>query len=82
MIPSRVENVSALLNLTYTSDQFTGDSTTVDYTIPSGHSVNSVIVILDGLILPPVDYSVSGTTLTFTSAPLLDQSIDIRYMPV
>jgi len=78
----QVENVSALLNLTYTSDQFTGDSTTVDYTIPSGHSVNSVIVILDGLILPPVDYSVSGTTLTFTSAPLLDQSIDIRYMPV
>ena len=78
----QVENLSALLNLTYTSDQFTGDSTTVDYTIPSGHSVNSVIVILDGLILPPVDYSVSGTTLTFTSAPLLDQSIDIRYMPV
>jgi hypothetical protein len=80
--PSDGTVTNAKLNLAYTSDQFTGDSTTVDYTIPLGHSVNSVLVILDGLILPPVDYSVSGTTLTFASAPLLDQSIDIRYMPI
>ena len=73
---------NANLNLAYTSDQYVGDNTTVDFTIPSGHSVNSVLVILDGLILPPVDYSISGTTLTFTSAPLTSQSIDIRYMPV
>jgi hypothetical protein len=73
---------NAKLNLTYTSDQFTGDGSTVDYTIPDGHIESSVLVILDGLILPPVDYSISGTTLTFTSAPLLNQSIDIRYMPV
>ena len=73
---------NAKLNLAYTSDQFTGDGTTVDYTIPLGHGVNSVLVILDGLILPPSDYSISTATLTFTSAPLLDQSIDIRYMPV
>ena len=73
---------NAKLNLAYTSDQYVGDNTTVDFTIPSGHSVNSVLVILDGLILPPVDYSISGTTLTFTSAPLTSQSIDIRYMPV
>jgi hypothetical protein len=73
---------NAKLNLTYTSDQFTGDGSTVDYTIPDGHIESSVLVILDGLILPPADYSISGTTLTFTSAPLLNQSIDIRYMPV
>ena len=78
----QVESLSVLLNLAYTSDQYVGDNTTVDYTIPSGHSVNSVLVILDGLILPPVDYSISGTTLTFTSVPLTSQSIDIRYMPV
>lgn len=80
--PSDGTVTNAKLNLAYTSDQFTGDGTTVDYTIPSGHNVNSVLVILDGLILPPSDYSISTTTLTFTSAPLLDQSIDIRYMPV
>ena len=80
--PSDGTVTNAKLNLAYTSDQFTGDGSTVDYTIPSGHNVNSVLVILDGLILPPSDYSISTTTLTFTSAPLLDQSIDIRYMPV
>ena len=73
---------NAKLNLTYTSDQFTGDGSTVDYTISDGHIESSVLVILDGLILPPADYSISGTTLTFTSAPLLNQSIDMRYMPV
>jgi len=78
----QVESLSVLLNLAYTSDQYVGDNTTVDFTIPLGHNVNSVLVILDGLILPPVDYSISGTTLTFTSAPLTSQSIDIRYMPV
>ena len=73
---------NATLNLTYTSNQYTGDNTTTAYTIASGHTINSVLVVLDGLILPPSDYSVSGTTLTFGSAPLTSQSIDIRYMPV
>ena len=81
-IPPDDSITNAKLNLTYTSDQFTGDGSTVDYTIPDGHIESSVLVILDGLILPPTDYSISGTTLTFTSAPLLNQSIDIRYMPV
>ena len=73
---------NATLNLTYTSNQYTGDNTTTAYTIASGHTINSVLVVLDGSILPPADYSVSGTTLTFDSAPLTSQSIDIRYMPV
>jgi len=80
LIDNSVTN--ATLNLTYTSNQYTGDNTTTAYTIASGHTINSVLVVLDGLILPPVDYSVSGTTLTFASAPLTSQSIDIRYMPV
>jgi len=73
---------NAKLNLTYSSNQYTGDNTTVDFTIASGHTVDSLLVVLDGLILPPSDYAVNGTTLTFVSAPLLNQSIDIRYMPV
>lgn len=73
---------NAKLNLTYTSNQYTGDNTTTDFTIASGHTVNSILVVLDGSILPPADYSVSGTTLTFASPPLTSQSIDIRYMPV
>ena len=73
---------NAKLNLTYTSNQYTGDNTTTDFTIEDGHTDHDVLVILDGLILPPSDYSIAGTTLTFASAPALNQSIDIRYMPV
>ena len=81
-VPQDDSVTNAKLNLTYTSNQFTGNNSTTTYTISAGHTINSVLVILDGLILPPSDYSVSGTTLTFASAPLTSQSIDIRYMPV
>ena len=81
-IPADDSVTNAKLNLSYTSNQYTGDGSTTDYTIPAGHNANSLLLILDGSILPPSDYSVSGTTLTFTSPPLLNQSIDIRYMPV
>ena len=81
-VPADDSVTNAKLNLTYTSNQYTGNNSTTAYTIPAGHTANSILVILDGLILPPSDYSVSGTTLTFGSAPLLNQSIDIRYMPV
>ena len=70
------------LNLTYTSNQYTGNGTLTDFTIEAGHTAADILVILDGLILPPADYSVSGTTLTFGSAPLNGQQLDIRYMPV
>jgi hypothetical protein len=73
---------NAKLNLTYTSNQYTGDGATAGFTIASGHTADSILVILDGSILPPSDYTVAGTTLTFDTAPLLNQSIDIRYMPV
>ena len=81
-VPADSTITNAKLSLTYTSNQYTGDNTTTAYTIASGHTVNSVLIVLDGSILPPADYSVSGTTLTFASAPLTSQSIDIRYMPV
>jgi hypothetical protein len=82
LVPTDNSVTNAKLSLTYTSNQYTGDNTTTDFTIASGHTVNSILVVLDGSILPPADYSVSGTTLTFASPPLTSQSIDIRYMPV
>ncbi len=80
--PSDGTVTNAKLNLTYTSNQYTGNGSLATYTIPADHSVHSLLVILDGLILPPADYNVSGTTLTFGSAPLNGQQIDIRYLPV
>ena len=80
--PSDGTVTNAKLALTYTSNQFTGNGNLTQFTIEAGHTSADVLVILDGLILPPADYSVSGTTLTFGSAPLNGQQIDIRYMPV
>ena len=80
--PSDGTVTNAKLNLTYTSNQYTGNGNLTQFTIEAGHTVADILVILDGLILPPADYSVSGTTLTFGSAPLNGQQIDLRYMPV
>jgi len=68
--------------LIYTSSQYVGDNTTTQYTIQSGHSVHSVLVIVDGLILQPTEYSISGATLTITNAPSTSSTVDFRYFPI
>ena len=70
------------LNLTYTSDQYTGNNTETCYSIQCGHNVHSVLVFLDGCLSDPSTYSVNGCVLQFASAPTTSQEIDIRYMPV
>ena len=62
---------------------FTGDNTTTAFTITTGHTVHSILVVLNGLVLrPTTDYTVSGTTLTFTTAPGTGDEIDVRYLPI
>ena len=62
---------------------FTGDNSTTQFTIVTGHTVHSILVVMNGLVLrPTTDYTVSGTTLTFTSAPGLGDEIDVRYLPI
>lgn len=70
------------LNLSYTSNEYTGDGTTTDYTIQAEHTVHSVLVFVDGLLVSTTTYSISGSTLTFTTAPTNGQTIFFRYMPV
>jgi len=70
------------LNLIYNSSQYTGDATTTQYTIASGHTVHSVLVIVDGAILPPTDYTVIGSTLTITNAPASGAVVDFRFLPI
>ena len=71
-------------NLTsFTTDVFAGDGSTTAFTINSGRSVNDVLVIVNGAILiPTTDYTISGTTLTFLTAPAADAEISIRYLPI
>jgi len=70
------------LNLTYTSNQYQGDNSATEYAIQVGHSVHSVLVIVDGAILPPTSYSILNTVLTFNTAPTSSAVVDIRYLPV
>ena len=69
------------LNLVYTSSQYTGNNSTTDYLIQPGHTIHSVLVIVDGLILPPTEYSISGSTLTITTPPTAGAVVDFRYLP-
>jgi len=69
--------------LTYTSGAATGDGSDTTFTINSGRSVNDVLVIVNGAILvPTTDYTISGTTLTFITAPETGAEISIRYLPI
>jgi len=66
-----------------TYDTFTGDGSTTTFTINSGRSVNDVLIIVNGAILiPTTDYTISGTTLTFITAPETGAEIQIRYLPL
>ena len=60
---------------------FTGDNSTTGFTIQSGHSVNSILVVYNGVVLTPTtDYTVSGTTLTTTFTPLTNAELVVRYL--
>src|SRR5210317_230063 len=69
--------------LTYTNGTFTGDGSTTTITIDSGRAVNDVIVSQNGFVLVPTDdYTISGTTLTFATAPTSGAEISVRYLPL
>ena len=61
---------------------FTGDNSTTSFTIQSGHSVNSILVVYNGAVLTPTtDYTVSGTTLTMNGfTPPNNAHICVRYL--
>src|SRR5210317_1371236 len=70
----------ARLNIT-TDKSNTGDGSTTAFTILADRSVDDILVIVNGIVLTPTDdYTVSGTTLTFTSAPAASAGIVFRYL--
>ncbi len=65
----------------YTSANFTGNGSSTTITIDSGRAVNDVLVVVNGLTLVPTDdYTISGTTLTFATAPANNAEITVRYL--
>ena len=75
-------NFSPAVSLTYVTRNYTGDAATVNFTVTSGTAVDNILVTENGILqVPTTDYTISGTTLTFTSAPANGVAIQIRELP-
>ena len=73
--------VASVGSSTFTSGSATGDGATTDFTIEANRTVNNVLVVVNGSVqTPTTDYTISGTTLTFTSAPAGSATISFRYL--
>ena len=76
-------NFAPAVSLTYSSGTATGDGSTTGFTINSGRAVNDTLVMVNGVtLIPTADYTISGTTLTFATAPAASAEIVYRYLPI
>ena len=69
------------------TDTFTGDGSTVTYSINNGRNVNDILVYVNGICLVPTsDYTITNTglynvaTITFQVAPAASAEIQVRYL--
>ena len=69
--------VAASVNRTYT-----GDGSTQGFTVTSGVTEEQCLVTINGVVQTvTTDYTISGTTLTFGTAPEASDAIQIRELP-
>jgi len=62
---------------------YTADGVQTTYAVSAGVNATNILVTENGLVqMPVVDYTVSGSTLTFTSAPGYDVKIQIRELGI
>ena len=68
----------------FTTDDFTGDGSTVAFTLTETPAVaNSVMVFVDGILQKALtNYTISGAVVTFTSAPLANAEIEVKHMGI
>jgi hypothetical protein len=60
----------------------TGDGSTTTFTVTDGTTVDNVLVMENGVVQAPTsDYTISGTTLTFGTAPGSGVNIVVRELP-
>ena len=78
----KIQKSNIATTLTYNTRTATGDGSTTAFTVTSGATVDDVIVTENGVVQAPTsDYGISGTTLTFTTAPASGVAIVIRELP-
>ena len=62
---------------------YTGTGSLTTFTVTTGSTASSVLVTENGVLQnPTIDYTVSGTVLTFTTAPAVGVSIQIRELGI
>ena len=66
----------------YTKQTFTGDNTTTAFTLSTDPGVaQALLIMVDNVVQEPTEnFTTSGTTLTFTSAPALNSRIYVRFL--
>ena len=78
----KIQKSNIATTLSYNTRTGTGDGSTTTFTVTSGATVDDVIVTENGVVQAPTsDYSISGTTLTFATAPGAGVAIVIRELP-
>ena len=75
-------NIATTLSYSLNAN-LTGDGSTTGFTIgTSGRTANDILVTVNGVVFHPSDdYTLSGTTLTFTTPPSASAEIRVRYLP-
>jgi len=75
------DNIVAAGSNSYTIQNFTGDGTTVSFTLSSApNSENSTFVYINGVYQNKNTYSVSGVTVIFSQAPPITSIIEVMYI--
>ena len=66
----------------FTTDNFTGDNTTVAFGLSSEvPDANTLMVTVDGVFQrAPIHYTATGNTITFTSAPPSSSNVHVRHL--
>jgi hypothetical protein len=78
----KINKSNIATTLSYNTVTATGDGSTTTVTVTSGTNVNNVLVLINGVAqAPTTDYTISGTTLTFGTAPEASDAIVIRELP-
>jgi hypothetical protein len=78
----KIQKSNIAATLSYVTRNYTGDSSDTTFTVTSGVTVDNCLVMENGVVQKPTtDYGVSGTTLTFTTAPATGVAIQIRELP-
>jgi Domain of unknown function (DUF4183) len=75
------DNVVAAGTASYTPQNFTGDGTTVNFTLSAApNNENSTFVYINGVYQDKNTYTVSGVTVAFSEAPPVTSKIEVLYI--